>query len=161
VSGGYTDRLRIVEGGLDDPQVAALVIHHVTTSRAQTAAGSAHSLGVDALRSPDIRFWSLWDGDALIAIGALRRFAGGQGEIKSMHVAEAYRGRRAGQRMLDTIVAEARAAGLTRLSLETGAWDYFRPAHALYRRNGFVECAPFGAYVPDPNSLFFTRAIGE
>jgi putative acetyltransferase len=45
---------------------------------------------------------------------------------------------------------------MTRLSLETGSWEYFLPAHALYRSHGFVECAPFADYVPDPNSLFMT-----
>ena len=50
----------------------------------------------------------------------------------------------------------ARAAGLTRLSLETGAWPYFAPARALYARHGFVEGPPFGDYAPDPNSVFMT-----
>ena len=55
----------------------------------------------------------------------------------------------------DTIFAE----GMTRLNLETGSWDYFKPAVALYRRHGFVECEPFGEYVPDRNSIFMTRQI--
>jgi putative acetyltransferase len=45
---------------------------------------------------------------------------------------------------------------MSRLSLETGSWDYFQPAVALYRSHGFVECPPFGDYVPDPNSIFMT-----
>lgn len=154
-AGGF----RIVEAGLDDPRVGALVDRHVATSRAQTGAGSAHSLAIESLRTPDIRFWSLWDGDDLVAIGALRRLSDMHGEIKSMHVAEARRGQGAGGAMLATIVEAARAAGVARLSLETGSWDYFRPAHALYRQHGFVECAAFEGYAPDPNSLFFTRAI--
>lgn len=152
---------QIVAGGLDDPQVAALVAHHVATSRTQTAAGSAHSLGVASLHDADIRFWSLWDGGDLVAIGALRRLSGDHGEVKSMHVAEARRGQGAGAAMLDVIVEAARADGLNRLSLETGSWEYFRPAHGLYRRNGFVECEAFEGYQPDPNSLFFTRSLAD
>ena len=58
--------------------------------------------------------------------------------------------------MLRHIIAEARTGGLNRLSLETGSWDYFRPAHALYARHGFTECPPFGEYRADPNSVFMT-----
>ena len=57
------------------------------------------------------------------------------------------------------IVAVARGDGLAQLSLETGALDYFRPAHALYARHGFVDCAPFEGYVPDPNSRFMTLRL--
>ncbi len=48
------------------------------------------------------------------------------------------------------------ASGMSRLSLETGSWDYFRPAQAFYRRHGFIECPPFADYVLDPNSVFMT-----
>ncbi|MGY3031906.1 hypothetical protein ACVIIV_001076 [Bradyrhizobium sp. USDA 4354] len=58
--------------------------------------------------------------------------------------------------MLRHIITEARVRGMTRLSLETGSWDYFKPAHALYLAHGFVACDPFEFYVEDPNSLFLT-----
>jgi putative acetyltransferase len=63
--------------------------------------------------------------------------------------------------MLRHIIACAREAGMKHLSLETGSWEYFRPAHALYRSHGFVECAPFGDYLPDPNSVFMTLDLAE
>jgi putative acetyltransferase len=50
---------------------------------------------------------------------------------------------------------------MSRLSLETGSWDYFRPAHAFYRRHGFVECPPFADYVLDPNSVFMSLDLRE
>jgi putative acetyltransferase len=50
---------------------------------------------------------------------------------------------------------------MSRLSLETGSWDYFQPARALYRKHGFVECAPFGRYLPDPNSVFMSLDLGK
>jgi putative acetyltransferase len=50
---------------------------------------------------------------------------------------------------------------MSRLSLETGSWEYFRPARSLYRKHGFVECPPFGDYVLDPNSVFMTLDLGE
>jgi putative acetyltransferase len=161
VAGDASAGFRILEGGLDDARVIALVEHHVSTSRAQTAEGSAHSLAADSLRAPHISFWSMLDGDDLVAIGALRRLSDSHGEIKSMHVAENRRGQGAGGAMLAVIMAAARNAGLKQLSLETGSWDYFLPARALYRRRGFTECPPFPPYKPDPNSLFFTRTLEE
>ncbi len=58
--------------------------------------------------------------------------------------------------MLQHIIAFARSRGISRLSLETGSWDYFQPAVALYRSHGFIECQPFADYVNDPNSIFMT-----
>jgi putative acetyltransferase len=151
--------MQIVEGGLDDPRVVALLHTHLTRALAVTPRGSAHALDLSRLRAPEITFWSAWEGESLVGVGALRRLSGDHGEVKSMHTAETARGRGVGRAVLRHIVAEARARGMTRLSLETGAFPYFAPARALYARHGFVECAPFGDYRPDPNSVFLTLAL--
>lgn len=148
--------MHIISGGLDDPRVIALLETHLTTARAETAPGSAHALDLPGLAAPGIAFWSMWDGESLLGVGALKALAADHGEVKSMHVAQARRGRGAGSAMLRHIIIHARAAGMTRLSLETGSWDFFRPAHTLYARHGFVDCPPFGDYRPDPNSRFMT-----
>jgi len=153
--------MHIVEGGLDDPRVVALLDAHVTRAQAETARGSAHALDLSGLRSPDVTFWSAWEGDAVVGVGALRRLSSDHGEVKSMHTAEAARGRGVGSAILRQIMAAARSRGMSRLSLETGAWPYFTPARALYARHGFVECAPFGEYREDPNSVFMTLSLGE
>jgi putative acetyltransferase len=155
----------IVCDGLDDARVQALLDHHVRTARAETAAGSAHALNLDGLRAPDVTFWSAWNDDALLGVGALKRLSSSHGEIKSMHTVQTNRRSGVGTAMLRHIIDAARAMGMTRLSLETGSWAYFEPARALYRRHGFVECPPFGEYVEDPNSVFLTldleRASGD
>jgi putative acetyltransferase len=152
--------MHIVEGGLDDPRVVALLHTHVTRARAETARGSAHALDLSGLRAPEIAFWTAWDGEDVVGVGALKRLSAEHGEIKSMHTAEAARGRGVGSALLRQIMAAARARGMSRLSLETGAWAYFVPARALYARHGFVECAPFGEYREDPNSVFMTLELG-
>jgi putative acetyltransferase len=63
--------------------------------------------------------------------------------------------------MLRHIIATARASGMSRLSLETGSRDYFRPARTFYKRNGFLECPPFGDYLLDPNSVFMSMDLGD
>jgi putative acetyltransferase len=148
--------VEIKAGGLDDPRVVALLHLHVTSARAETAPGSAHALDLSGLRSPDISFWSAWEGDTLLGVGALKRLSSDHGEVKSMHTAEAARRSGVGGAMVRHIIGAAREAGLARLSLETGSWEYFRPAVQLYRGHGFVECPPFGDYKPDPNSIFMT-----
>ncbi|GLQ45745.1 N-acetyltransferase [Dyella lipolytica] len=148
--------MRIIPGDLNDPRVIALLDTHVTTARAETARGSAHALDLAGLQSPDIRFWAIWENEQLLGVGALRRLTPDHGEIKSMHTAQSTRRHGAGSAMLRHIIDTARAEGLSRLSLETGAWDYFIPARAFYRRHGFVECPPFGDYAADPNSVFMS-----
>lgn len=152
--------MRITEGGLDDPRVQALLAHHFCTAHAHTAPGSAHALDLSGLNSPDLQFWAAWDGDRVIAIGALKRLSDSHGEIKSMHTEQSHRRKGVGGAMLRHIIAMARQGGLSWLSLETGSWPYFIAARELYKRHGFVECPPFGSYLPDPNSVFMTLELG-
>ncbi len=154
-----TAPLAIRDGGLDDPRVVALLEHHLRTARAATAPGSAHALDLSGLRHPSITFWSAWEGEALVGVAALKALDATHGEVKSMHVAEVARGRGVGGALVEHVVAVARARGMGRLSLETGSWDYFAPARALYVRHGFVPCGPFGDYRPDPHSAFYTRTL--
>lgn len=153
--------MQIIEGGLRDPRVIALLQIHLARARAETGPMSAHALDLSGLESPDVRFFSLWEGETAIGMGAWKRLGADHGEVKSMHTAEAARGRGAGSLMLRHIMADAKAHSVSRLSLETGSWDYFRPAIALYKRHGFAECGPFAGYAPDPNSVFLTRELGD
>ncbi len=151
--------MHILEGLLDDPRVVDLLTVHVTRARAETAPGSAHALDLSGLKAPDVRFFTAWDGDILQGCGALKRLTPDHGELKSMHTAETHRGRGVGDALLRHLIDEARGMGLTRLSLETGSWPYFAPAHRLYERHGFRDCPPFADYVEDPNSRFMSREI--
>jgi putative acetyltransferase len=153
--------MRIIQGDLRDPRVVDLIRIHLTTARAETAPGSAHALDLAGLQSPGVCFWTIWDNEKLLGIGALKRLSAEHGEIKSMHIVQAMRRQGAGRAMLRHIIAAARANGMTRLSLETGSWLYFRPARALYSSHGFVDCAPFGDYVLDPNSVFMSLDLRE
>ncbi len=151
--------VRIIPGDLDDVRVAAMVLTHQERALAETARGCGHALDVSGLRRPDIQLWTIWDGDALAGIGALRSLSRDHGELKSMYIAPAFRGLGYARAMLDRLSEEAGRAGHARLSLETGSWDYFIPARSLYAAAGFQICGPFGDYQPDPNSVFMTRAV--
>jgi putative acetyltransferase len=148
--------LRIETGGFTDPRVLALLQLHVTAARAQTAPGSAHALDLAGLQSPEVAFWTIWEEQTLLGMGALKRLSATHGEVKSMHTVASGRRHGVGSAMLRHIVAEAQSRGMSRLSLETGSWDYFQPARAFYRRHGFADCPPFADYVSDPNSVFLS-----
>jgi putative acetyltransferase len=151
--------LRIEEGGLDDPRVQALLGIHLAKARAATAEGFAFALDLSGLKVPEIRFFTAWDGDAVLGTGALKRMAPDHGEVKSMHTAEAARRRGVGAAMLRHIVAAARMAGMARLSLETGTSAYFQPAVAMYLAHGFTPCGPFGDYAASAENRFLTLAL--
>lgn len=153
--------VQIRQGDLSDPRVIELLAAHLMRARAETAPGSAHALDLTGLRAPGISFWTIWDDETLLGVGALKRLSDDHGEVKSMHTSQAARRRGVASAMLSHIIAAARANGMSRLSLETGSSEYFWPAQALYRRHGFVECLPFADYVLDPNSVFMSLALSD
>lgn len=129
---------------------------HTADMHADTPPESIHMLPREALEQPGIAFFVLRDAGRPLGMGAVKRIAPDQGEIKSMHVLSEARGLGHSRRMLAALVDHARAEGMARLSLETGVQPTFIAARALYLRAGFVECGPFGDYGPDPNSVFMT-----
>jgi DNA-binding MarR family transcriptional regulator/GNAT superfamily N-acetyltransferase len=73
--------------------------------------------------------------------GALKVGDGVTGEIKRMWTAPSARGLGIARKVLRTLEAKAREAGLTRLHLETNR--ALTEARALYRQEGYQEVAPF------------------
>ena len=151
--------MRIVSGDFDNPAIRDLLAHHFADLRTTAPPESCHVLPIDAMRVPELHFFAAWEDGVLLGFGAVKDLGDGTGEIKSMRTAADGQRKGVGQAMLDHLIAHARSLGLSRLSLETGAMDFFIPARALYAKNGFTECAPFGDYRPDPNSVFMTRVI--
>lgn len=151
--------IEILPDDLRGADVAALLQEHLDDMHRHSPPESVHALDLDKLRRPQISFWVARDGDALLGCGALKQLDARHGEIKSMRTANAHRGRGVGAAMLEHILGEARRRGYTRLSLETGTPAAFDPARRLYARHGFVECGPFGDYVPDPYSTFMTLEL--
>jgi putative acetyltransferase len=151
--------IKIIEGGLDDQRVIAMLKFHFDTNISVTPPGSAHVFDVSRLKAPDISFWTAWDNDTLMGTGALKRMDKVNGEVKSMHTLVTSRRSGVGQAMLLHIMDAAKAMGLKTLWLETGSFDFFAPARALYAKHGFTECTPFEGYKLDPHSTFMTKVI--
>jgi putative acetyltransferase len=136
-----------------------LIARHLSGMHEHSPPESVHAFDIDKLRQPGVTFWSAWLGDELAGCGALKTLGGDRGEIKSMRVVDAFLGRGIGRAMLDHILLEARARGMTSLWLETGSAAAFTPALRLYETAGFRRCGPFDGYVDDPFSIFMTREL--
>jgi putative acetyltransferase len=146
----------IRQGGLGDPQVEALLHRHRAESHASTPARNAHSLDSAALAAAEVSFFSAWDGDALLGIGAIKQLSADHAELKSMRTAPAHLRRGVARAMLGHLIALARARGYRRVSLETGTAPMFEPANRMYEAAGFVDCPPFGGYPASPHNRFMT-----
>ncbi|WP_235528329.1 GNAT family N-acetyltransferase [Sphingomonas sp. Leaf231] len=129
---------------------------HVAEQRAGTPPGFSFALDAGGLGAADVAFWTAWDGDTPIGMGALRALDATSGEVKSMRAADGWRGRGVGRAVLAAIVAEARARGYTRLFLETGTTPAYAPALSLYTRAGFVACDAFGDYALSAHNQFLS-----
>ncbi len=151
--------MRIMEDDLSGSAIRALLEVHFAGMLANSPKDSCHFLDFDGLKGPGVTFWSIWEGDDLAGCGALKQHDAVLGEIKSMRTHGDHLRKGAAAEMLEHIIATARARGLSRLSLETGSSPAFVPAQALYRRFGFVDCAPFADYGPDPFSRFMTLPL--
>lgn len=151
--------MEIGDGDLGDPEVVAFLEAHAAQLRSLGPPESTHVLDLDGLRAPGVRFFTAYDAGELVGCAALKTLVappGGHAELKSMRTAPHRTREGIAARLLDHVLQHARAAGFARVSLETGSEAFFHPAHALYRRHGFVECEPFGDYRPDPLSTFLT-----
>ena len=151
--------LHIEIDDLSRPQIHALLEEHLENMHELGPPESVHALDLAKLRQPGITFWSAWDGEQLLAIGALKELDAVHAELKSMRTPAALRGRGAGRAILAHIMQIAQDRGYRRVSLETGTVDAFKPAHRLYESFGFGFCGPFGDYAEDVNSVFMSKQL--
>lgn len=151
--------MHIREDDLMGQKIADFLREHMEEMHEITPPESVHALDLDALRSPEITFWTIWEGDELLGCGALKELDARSGEIKSMRTARPHRGKGIASKMLEHIIQEARRRAYGCLNLETGAMPEFAPARALYIRYGFEYRGPFGDYIDDPNSVFMTKKL--
>lgn len=143
-----------------EPDVATLLVEHLSDMHAQSPPESVHALAAGALAKDTVTLLAARDEHGtLLGIGALAALGDDHGEIKSMRTVASQRGKGVAATVLGALLALARERGYTRVSLETGSMDFFAPARRLYERHGFVPCEPFGDYWDDPASAFFTLEL--
>lgn len=88
-----------------------------------------------------------------------RAIAPGVCEMKRAYVAPAFQGLGLGRQLGEALIGLARQRGFTAMRLEAG--DLQPEAHALYRKLGFTEIAPYGDHPKEmePYLLFMEKAL--
>ncbi|MBL8530495.1 MAG: GNAT family N-acetyltransferase [Hyphomonadaceae bacterium] len=123
-----------------------------------TPAEFRHHMTVEQMAAADTTVFVARDeGGAALGMGALRRHAGGVGEVKRMFVAPGARGLGVGAAILAAIETLARREGCGRVVLETGS--NFDAAKRVYERGGFVTCDVVLDYPPSPWNAFYEKAL--
>ena len=148
--------MKSIEGNFDNPEVNELLKKHFIELRSVSPEGSTHVLDIDGLKDPSIKFWSLWENNKLIGCGALKFLEKDHGEFKSIRVADEFRKKGIGERIINHLIEEAKKLEISKLSIETGAGEFFAPARKLFNKFGFKKSEPFAHYKVDPNSCYFT-----
>ena len=148
--------MKSVEGNFNNVEVNELLIKHFIELRSVSPEGSTHVLDIDGLKDPSIKFWSLWENNKLIGCGALKFLEKDHGEFKSIRVADEFRKKGIGERIIKHLIDEAKKLEISKLSIETGAGEFFAPARKLFNKFGFKKSEPFAHYKVDPNSCYFT-----
>ena len=148
--------MKSIEGNFDNPEVNELLKKHFIELRSVSPAGSTHVLDIAGLKDRSIKFWSLWENDKLIGCGALKFLEKKHGEFKSIRVADKFRKTGVGKKIIDHLIEEAKKLEVSKLSIETGAGNFFLPARKLFSKFGFKKCSPFAHYKNDPNSCYYS-----
>ena len=151
--------LKSIEGNFDHPEVNELLEKHFVELRAASPEGSTHVLDIPGLKVDSIKFWSLWKDKQLMGCGALKFLDKIHGEFKSIRVHDNFRGKGYGLKIINHLIDQAQKLNIKRISIETGAGDFFIPARKLFDNCGFKPCPPFAYYKEDDNSLYFTKHL--
>lgn len=124
-------------------------------------AESNHLESSAALNRADVVFVGGRVDGELAASGAAKimRDDGCYAEIKRVFVHEPYRGRGLSRRIMQFLETELQSRGVTLFRLETGVRQ--PEALGLYRKLGYSERSPFGAYRLDPLSVFMEKQVAN
>ncbi|HEV7848478.1 MAG TPA: GNAT family N-acetyltransferase [Mycetocola sp.] len=117
-------------------------------------------LDVEELDRPGISVYvARNEGGRAIGMAALVPWGVAVTELKRMFVRDDARGQGVGTRLLERIEADARAAGLRQIVLETGTLH--TDAQALYARCGYSAIPQFGQYISEKHSYCMARMLSH
>lgn len=146
----------IIIDSLEGGEVIELLEEHLADMYATSPPESVHALDVNALKSPEITFFSGWRDGQLMGCVAIKKLDESHAELKSMRTSRHARKSGVATQLLQHALNVSTERGYQRVSLETGSEEYFLAARNLYEKFGFNYCEPFADYKPDPNSKFMT-----
>ena len=151
--------MKVIENNFDNAEVNHLLTKHFIELRSVSPDDSCHVLDIKGLKDSSIKFWSFWDNNQLIGCAALKFLDDEHGEFKSIRLEDNSRGKGVGKKIISHLIEVAKNEGIKKLSIETGAGDFFKSARKLFKKFGFKTCRPFADYKEDPNSCYFDLEI--
>lgn len=144
---------------LNSGAVISLLEEHLRDMYATSPADSVHALDREALKGPDITFFSAWKNGQLAGCVVIKKLNDAEAEIKSMRTSHVFRHTGVATSLLKFLIEFAQQQKYKKLNLETGTQEYFNPARNLYKKFSFRDCGSFGSYRLNENSHFMTRDI--
>ena len=153
--------MKSIEGNFNKPEVNKLLISHFIELSSVSPVDRGHVLDIQGLKNPSIKFWSLWENDQLIGCGALKFLDKEHGELKSIRVADSFRRKGNGFKVINHLINEAKELNIKKISLETGTGNFFTPARKLFDKCGFKVCEPFAHYKKDPNACYMSLLLSN
>ena len=153
--------MKSIEGNFDNQQVDELLKKHFIELRSVSPEGSTHVLDIKGLKDLSIKFWSFWENDELIGCGALKFLDEEHGEFKSIRLANKFRKKGNGIKIIKHLIDEAKKLNIKKISIETGAGKFFKPARELFILCEFKICKPFAHYKDDVNSVYMSLLINK
>jgi len=153
--------MKSIKGNFNNSKVNKLLVKHFIELRSVSPEGSTHVLDIAGLKDPSIVFWSLWEQNELMGFGALKLLDQYHGEFKSIRVADKFRKNGHGIKIINHLIKEAKKLNIKKISLETGAGDFFIPARKLFDKCGFKICKPFAHYKKDPDACYLSLLISN
>lgn len=148
---------RVAIETIDQPEALALVAELDAHLEPLYPPESRHGLTVDGLRAANVFFALARDesGHAM-GCGAVMH-AEGYAELKRMYVRPTARKHGVGAAIIGFLERHAADHGFTTVRLETGTKQ--EEALSFYRGMGYARRGPFGAYRPDPLSIFMEKIL--
>ena len=126
--------MKTIENNFEDPEVNQLLKKHFVELRSVSPEGSTHVLDIKGLQNKSIKFWSIYEHRKLIGCGALKFLDSNHGEFKSIRVADSFRKKGYGKKIITVLFDKSRKLGLNKISVETGSGEFFLPARRLFKK---------------------------
>lgn len=146
------------EESLNDDLEQVLQSHWLYCN-ANTPIEHVYAIHASKLFASNVTVFSARSDGELAGVGALKKHDAQHAELKSMHTLNRYRGTGIGKALVAHIEKVAKAQGVTRISLETGSNEAFKPARDLYQSLGYESCEAFGEYVLSEYNICMTKVI--
>ena len=153
--------MKSIEGNFNKPEVNKLLISHFIELSSVSPVDRGHVLDIPGLKNSSIKFWSLWKNNQLIGCGALKFLDKEHGELKSIRVADSFRRKGNGFKVINHLIIKAKKLNIKKISLETGTGNFFTPARKLFDKCGFKVCEPFAHYKKDPDACYMSLLLSN